>query len=620
MAGQPQLENQQEPGTEKPDTLTDPQESQARRRGCRSPVWLWLLLGGLAVLLVLLAAVGLAALGVYDGLKDRALANRDLAEEHYALGVAHLESGEYELAVAELEVAQRYDPNLPGLLDQLRTAKELARAQITPTSQTRRDAAALLYHQAVPYYESGNLAQAVSLLEELRELDAEYQRENVETMLARAHHQLGLITVQEDRLEEAKAHFEAVLALKPDDQAAQEQLNLLSFYTAALNHWQQDWSAAIQGLKGLYALAPDYKDVRMRLHDAYIFFGQELIDKGDWCEAAEQYSAAVGVLPLEESVDKRDDARLKCQATAEAPAVAPTRQGAAQATAGTGASPQITATPRSASAAAGGGRIAFTRYDATRQRYDLYELDLARGEVRLLREKASQPAFSPDGRRLAFHNHDSSHLGLGILDLVTNQVSDLTPHVEDTMPAWLPSLDQIVFASDKHGDRKWRVYVISPGQVRGEGEEWALGQMPTWSPDARRVAYHGCDIRGDNCGVRVMKAGGFDPGRLSTDPSDTAPSWSPDGSQVAFISARPGNWELYLVDVATGQETRLTNHPAADVAPAWSPDGRRLAFLSNRDGGWALYALEVGSGQVTRLAGAGDPYPDAVTARISWVR
>jgi TolB protein len=144
--------------------------------------------------------------------------------------------------------------------------------------------------------------------------------------------------------------------------------------------------------------------------------------------------------------------------------------------------------------------------------------------------------------------------------------------------------------------------------------------MPAWAPDGSRVAYHGCDERGDNCAVWAINAGGFQPVRLTRDPTDTAPSWSPDGSRVAFASARAGNWELYLVDLASGQETRLTNDAGADVAPAWSPDGKRLAFLSNRDGGWALYVLDLSSGQVQKVAAAGDPYPDPVAMRLSWVR
>jgi Tol biopolymer transport system component len=123
----------------------------------------------------------------------------------------------------------------------------------------------------------------------------------------------------------------------------------------------------------------------------------------------------------------------------------------------------------------------------------------------------------------------------------------------------------------------------------------------------------------DNCGVWAITAGVGNPGQLSTHPSDTAPSWSPDGSQVAFTSSRSGNWEIYLVDLQSGTERRLTDHGAADVAPAWAPDGRRLAFLSNREGKWGVYVLDVRSGQAQFVINAGDAYPEPVGERLTWV-
>lgn len=593
---------------------------KTRKRG-----WLWTLGIAGAVLLTLILLFLAGAKGVYDGLKDRALANHRTAQTHYAQGVEQLEAGNYELAVAEFEVAQRYDSNLPGLGERLQEAKQLALAQVTPTSSTRRDAAALLYRQAVPYYEGGNLVQAIALLEELRSLDADYQRENVETMLATAHYQLGLSAVQEDRLDDAAANLKAVLAVKPDEQKARDQLNLLDLYRAALNHWEQDWSATIQALKGLYALAPDYKDVRARLHNAHNFRAQAYANEGNWCRAAEDYGAAVEIFPLEVTVDRRDDAALRCQATAEAPTPAPTSPATPRPTprptAWVTPGPSATAAPAptAAPAAVGQGKIAFGSYDAVKGRYDLYLADLSQARATLLRENASDPAFAAGGQRLVFQNRDPFHLGLAILDLRTNDIIELTPFSEDSAPAWSPSGGEIVFASDRHGDRRWRIYAISAGAVRGEGEQWAFGQLPTWSPDGSMIAYHGCDERGDNCAVWVMRPQGAAPKRLTGDPSDTSPSWSPDGSKVAFLSARSGNWELYLADVASGQEVRLTDHRATDVAPAWSRDGKRLAFLSNRDGAWAIYLLELASGQIQKAVATGDAYPDPVSERLAWM-
>lgn len=607
------------------------EEGQDKTRKRSPRTWLWTLAAAAVVVLLIGYVVVMAFMGIYDGLKDRALENQQIAQEHYALGLEYLQAGDYEGAIGEFELALRHDSSLGDAQTYLRQAKEQAKAQATPTSETRREAVRLLYREAVVRYEAGALAAAVTALEDLRGLDPEYQAENVETMLAKAHQQLGLNAVAQDRLEEAVVHFETVLELEPDSEEAQSQLDLINLYTAALNYWERDWSATIQALKGLHALAPDYKDVEIRLHDAYVFRGQALAMEGNWCQAGTQYANAVDILPLETTVDSRDEARLRCQATANAPSATPTTRATAvaRATSTPGASTtpdangtdaSVTAAPTALSPQVGSGRIAFTGYDQARQRQDIYVVDLAQGNARLLRTSARQPALSRDGRYLAFHNLDPLHLGLAILDLRSNSLGELTAHVEDSSPTWSDDQQQIVFASNKHGDRKWRLYAISPGEVRGEGEEWAFGRLPAWSQDGSRIAYHGCDVRGDHCAIWVMQPGGFNPAQLTTDPSDTAPAWSPDGSQVAFVSARAGNWEIYVADIATGQEQRLTEDTAVDIAPTWSPDGKRIAFLSNRQGAWAIYVLEVRTGQVQKLIATGDPYPDPLSERLSWVR
>jgi tetratricopeptide (TPR) repeat protein len=596
--------------------------------GRRPRTWLWTLIAALVVVLLAFYLVVLGAKAIYDGLKDRGIANQQTARDHYALGLAHLEEGEYELAVAELELALLYDSNLSEAKTRLVEAEAKARTLVTPTSEARLDAAALLYKQAVTAYESGKLAEAVTALDELRGLDADYQRQNVETMLTTAHYQLGLDAVRGDRLDEANQHFEAVLALKPNDSDARDQLNLVNLYKAAMSNWEQNWPATIQALKGLYALAPSYKDVRVRLHDAHGYLAQAYGAEGNWCAASEEYAAAVSTLSLEDTVDQRDDAAIRCQATAEAPPPTATSQpqptATGQVAAATG-TVEVTAAPGGGTGPLGQGRIAFAAFDAIHQRYDVYAVDLSQGVTTLLHENASQPAFAPGGRQLAFRNLHPSYLGLSVLNLDSHEINNLTAHPEDSAPAWSLSKDQIVFASDKHGDRKWRIYVISPGQVRGEGEEWAFGQMPAWSPvpppggtGAGLIAYHGCNERWDECGIWVMKAGGFNPVRLTTDPSDTAPAWSPNGKQLAFISARSGNWELYVIDAAGGKARQLTDNRATDVAPTWSPDGKQLAFLSNRDGGWAIYVMNIQSGRVQKVITTGDAYPDAANERLSW--
>jgi TolB protein len=105
-----------------------------------------------------------------------------------------------------------------------------------------------------------------------------------------------------------------------------------------------------------------------------------------------------------------------------------------------------------------------------------------------------------------------------------------------------------------------------------------------------------------NWRIYVMNADGSGVSALSGEGADnTAPVWSPNGQQIAFVSQRDGNRDIYIVpaDCVTLPEgcdqsaVNVTRHPADDWTPAWSPDGTRLAFSSIRAGNWEIFVVEV---------------------------
>jgi len=73
---------------------------------------------------------------------------------------------------------------------------------------------------------------------------------------------------------------------------------------------------------------------------------------------------------------------------------------------------------------------------------------------------------------------------------------------------------------------------------------------------------------------------------------DAGSAWSPDGTRIAFASARSGDADIYVMP-ATGEPgaVRLTTHPAGDGDPAWSPDGTQIAFRSDRGGNTDIWAM-----------------------------
>ena len=65
---------------------------------------------------------------------------------------------------------------------------------------------------------------------------------------------------------------------------------------------------------------------------------------------------------------------------------------------------------------------------------------------------------------------------------------------------------------------------------------------------------------------------------------DYQPSWSPDGKRIVFVSVRDGNGEIYVMNADGKNQQRLTNNPHRDQHPSWSPDGKRIVFSARRDG------------------------------------
>ena len=73
-------------------------------------------------------------------------------------------------------------------------------------------------------------------------------------------------------------------------------------------------------------------------------------------------------------------------------------------------------------------------------------------------------------------------------------------------------------------------------------------------------------------------------------------------AQIAFTSTRDGNPEIYVMDADGSNQIRLTNHPVEDAAPSWSPNGRRIVFVSNRNGGnYQIYVMDDDGKNVRRI-------------------
>jgi len=140
--------------------------------------------------------------------------------------------------------------------------------------------------------------------------------------------------------------------------------------------------------------------------------------------------------------------------------------------------------------------------------------------------------------------------------------------------------------------------------TRSEGHH----NSPSWSPDGSLVAFSRVDSGYPR--VYVMATGGGEPVLLTDSPGDhSLPRWSPDGQQIAFVTERGDGTKIYLAPPLGGEERELvTTDLVFDLAKEhalgatpWSPDSRRLLFARS-DGIWEV---DVFSRKESRVAGTG---------------
>jgi len=125
-----------------------------------------------------------------------------------------------------------------------------------------------------------------------------------------------------------------------------------------------------------------------------------------------------------------------------------------------------------------------------------------------------------------------------------------------------------------------------------------LNLNPSWSPDARALAYTTFRPIPDVFVSLIYQGVLQNPTKgVGT---NYLPVFSPDGKQIAFMSGRDGNPEIYAMNVDGSNIRRLTNNPAGESSPTWSPSGAQIAFTSDRTGKAQIYVMNSSDGSGLR--------------------
>jgi Tol biopolymer transport system component/predicted Ser/Thr protein kinase len=238
------------------------------------------------------------------------------------------------------------------------------------------------------------------------------------------------------------------------------------------------------------------------------------------------------------------------------------------------------------------------------------------------------PAFSPDGRSLAFvRQSGGASTDLYLLPLAPGfQAGGEPKRLTSGMrflntPVWTPDGREIIFSAETPtGMGLWRIPASgasAPRRLALVGED---ASSPSISRDGKRLVYA---RRTENYSLwRVGLGRGSKPAEriTSSTRADALPSYSPDGTKLAFSSQRSGSMEIWVADADGSDPAQLTSLAQYSVVPEWSPDGRQIVFQSSGDPGTDLYVVGAEGGEARRLTdGPGGALQPSWSADGRWI-
>ncbi len=208
------------------------------------------------------------------------------------------------------------------------------------------------------------------------------------------------------------------------------------------------------------------------------------------------------------------------------------------------------------------------------------------------------PTFTPDGKSFVYASRQSGNYDLYIQRIGGKNASPITPNTpsDESQPAFSPNGERVAFRSTREPDG---VYVMEP---TGENARLVLADCyhPSWSPDSKEIV---CSTSGTSVPqnrnntpsklwVVDVESGAK---RLLCENDAMQPAWSPNGNLVAFWFMPPsvGRSDIGIISTAGGAVQVLTTDGSTNWNPVWSPDGKFLYFVSDRAGNMGFWRVPI---------------------------
>jgi Tol biopolymer transport system component len=227
------------------------------------------------------------------------------------------------------------------------------------------------------------------------------------------------------------------------------------------------------------------------------------------------------------------------------------------------------------------------------------------------------PSLAPDGKSLVYAGYASGNWDIYLQRVGGKNPINLTRDsaADDTQPAFSPDGDRIAFRSEREGGG---IFVIG---ATGENAKRLtdFGYNPAWSPDGKEIACadEGILTPAIRTHKSLLSAVNVATGekRLITKTDAVQPNWSPHGYRIAYQGRRNvAQRDIWTIPVGGGEPVEVTNDAAMDWNPVWAPEGNHLYFVSDRGGSMNLWRVPIEE-QTGKVLGP----PEAITTPSPYI-
>jgi TolB protein len=210
------------------------------------------------------------------------------------------------------------------------------------------------------------------------------------------------------------------------------------------------------------------------------------------------------------------------------------------------------------------------------------------------------PAWSSDGRWLAYTDYKRGRPDLFITNIKNKQETVVSFNGFSITPAWVPG--QFALAASLSHEGNPAIYLLSgSGKIlRKLTRHWGIDVAPTYSPDGEKFAFVSNRSGSPQIYIQNVKDGKVR--RLTYEGKyNSWPQWSPGGNYIAYVGSSNTFSDIYVIQADGKGRKQLTRNAGYNESPTWSPDGTLIAFSSTREGPSRIYVMNANGTDQRRL-------------------